>query len=216
MPSFLSQQETKPWRYFAHLLGHESEGSVFALLKSKGWAQALSAGTYSRTRDFEIFQVDISLTEKGLDKREEVLDVLFEYLRMLQGSPIERWVWDEMKVLEELRFRFLSKAHPINYTSDLAGSMQIHSPEHYLSGDYLLRRFDAQSIADFGAHLRPDNTMSAPRLHNALLTSCSIMAIAKSFDLECDRSETWYGAKFGVGKIPSERVQVQLFLLYPI
>ena len=33
-----------PSQYLSHLLGHEGEGSAFALLKAKGWASSLSAG----------------------------------------------------------------------------------------------------------------------------------------------------------------------------
>lgn len=66
LPSFLPHMDVKPWRYYSHLLGHESEGSIFALLKTQGLAQSLSAGSYTRSQDFEFFQVDIALTEAGL------------------------------------------------------------------------------------------------------------------------------------------------------
>jgi secreted Zn-dependent insulinase-like peptidase len=33
-----------PSNYLSHLLGHEGEGSAFALLKARGWASSLSAG----------------------------------------------------------------------------------------------------------------------------------------------------------------------------
>ena len=33
-----------PSNYLSHLLGHEGEGSAFALLKARGWASGLCAG----------------------------------------------------------------------------------------------------------------------------------------------------------------------------
>lgn len=38
--------KSKPAGYLAHLLGHESGGSILAALKSKNWATALSAYDY--------------------------------------------------------------------------------------------------------------------------------------------------------------------------
>lgn len=38
--------ETQPSRYLSHLIGHEGPGSIMAYLKSKGWANSLSAGSY--------------------------------------------------------------------------------------------------------------------------------------------------------------------------
>lgn len=39
--------ETQPSRYLSHLIGHEGPGSIMAYIKSKGWANGLSAGAYA-------------------------------------------------------------------------------------------------------------------------------------------------------------------------
>lgn len=38
--------ETQPSRYISHLIGHEGPGSIMSYIKSKGWANTLSAGAY--------------------------------------------------------------------------------------------------------------------------------------------------------------------------
>ena len=40
-----AEYRTKPQRLISHCLGHEGKGSVLALLKQKGWATELEAGT---------------------------------------------------------------------------------------------------------------------------------------------------------------------------
>jgi insulysin len=37
--------ESQPSRYISHLIGHEGPGSIMSYIKSKGWANGLSAGT---------------------------------------------------------------------------------------------------------------------------------------------------------------------------
>jgi insulysin len=55
----------KPHNYISHLLGHEGSGSLFALLKNKGWATALVSGVSTSTTDFDLFKIDVDLTEQG-------------------------------------------------------------------------------------------------------------------------------------------------------
>lgn len=38
--------ESQPSRYISHLIGHEGPGSIMSLIKAKGWANSLSAGSY--------------------------------------------------------------------------------------------------------------------------------------------------------------------------
>jgi hypothetical protein len=55
IPSHEKRWKEKPERYLAHLLGHEGHGSLFALLKKKGWAQVLVAVTTIRLQDTDLF-----------------------------------------------------------------------------------------------------------------------------------------------------------------
>ena len=52
MPSVQPLHRTKPHRYLSHLLGHESEGSLLSLLKSRNWVDSLVAGETHVASDF--------------------------------------------------------------------------------------------------------------------------------------------------------------------
>jgi len=167
MPSYVHQYHSKPSKYYSHLLGHESEGSIFAIIKEKGWASALVAGLSTQNQDFEIFKIDIELTEDGFEKREEILSIVFDYIHLLNKAEPERWIFEEIKKLAETRFRFLSKKSPINFCTAIAGDMQYYSPEHYLIGSFLYSEFDPQNIKKYLSYLTPQNLI--------------IMQVAKTF-----------------------------------
>ena len=46
--------ESQPSRYLAHLIGHKWPGSIMAYIKSKGWANALSAGQLNSMDSMDI------------------------------------------------------------------------------------------------------------------------------------------------------------------
>ena len=84
--------------YLSHLIGHESEGSITALLKEKGWANELSAGLSKSYSDFSAFSVSVELTESGLENVNGVILIVFQYIAMLNATGPQRWVFDEVRV----------------------------------------------------------------------------------------------------------------------
>ncbi len=70
------KNETKPHQYVAHLLGHESSGSLLSVLKEKGWAENLSAGSGPATHSNTTFDIQIQLTPLGLTNWESVAQLL--------------------------------------------------------------------------------------------------------------------------------------------
>jgi insulysin len=57
--------KSQPSRYCSHLIGHEGPGSIMSYIKSKGWANSLSAGAYPICPGTPgVFEVQIRLTEE--------------------------------------------------------------------------------------------------------------------------------------------------------
>ncbi len=51
--------------YVAHLLGHESKGSLLSLLRAKGWSSELYAGPMAGAKGYMFFTIGVDLTEQG-------------------------------------------------------------------------------------------------------------------------------------------------------
>ncbi|RHZ80650.1 hypothetical protein Glove_134g40 [Diversispora epigaea] len=143
--------ETKPAGYISHLIGHEGEGSILSLLKKKGWANKLGSSSIHQSINFEVFKISIDLTEEGLVNYEDIVKICFQYINMLkQIDPKEQErIFNEVKTIASIDFRFLEKCWPSNYTSELSTYMQRPYPrEHILSTPYLFRKYDAKLITE--------------------------------------------------------------------
>ncbi|KAF9103581.1 Insulinase (Peptidase M16) [Mortierella sp. AM989] len=138
-----------PARYITHAIGHEGSGSILSLLKKKGWANNLSAGTSHGGIGFEFFKVTVDLTKEGLVHYEDVTVIIFQYIQMLRKEGVRPYIWDEIASLAATTFRFKEKSPAAGYTSRLAGVMQRgYAPEWVLSGSYLIRGSDPNAIMD--------------------------------------------------------------------
>jgi insulysin len=190
---FLDEEDmhdTQPSRYISHLVGHEGPGSVLSYLKAKGWANGLSAGAMPVCAGAAFFTISVRLTPEGLNKYQEVANVIFEYIAMIQQREPEQWIFDEMKNLAEVEFRFKQKTPASRFASRLSSVMQKSLPREWLLSSSLLRRFDSDLIKKALSYLRADNFR--------------LVIVSQNFPGTWDQKEKWYGTEYKVEKIPQE------------
>uniref|UniRef100_K1PF88 Nardilysin n=1 Tax=Magallana gigas TaxID=29159 RepID=K1PF88_MAGGI len=194
-PSMLPHYRKKPLSYLDFFLGHEGEGSLLAYLKSRYFATEVESGhSYN---GFELnttatqFVVNLTLTDQGLDQFEEVLLAVFQYIHMLQAKGVQKRYFDEMKTIEETKFRFKEKGDPMDYVERVSENMQLFVPEDVLTGRDFLYEYDPELIAKCLANLRADN--------------CCVFLSSKQLAEKCDRQDIkWIPVKYGVGDIKPE------------
>ncbi|ORZ07985.1 Metalloenzyme, LuxS/M16 peptidase-like protein [Lobosporangium transversale] len=188
-PDQYPQYRIHPARYITHTIGHEGSGSILSLLKKKGWANNLSAGTSHGGIGFEFFKISVDLTKEGLDHYEDVTVVVFQYIDMLRREGIRPYIWDEIASLAATSFRFKEKSPAAGYSSRLAGIMQRgYAPEWVLSGSYLIRGSDPKAIMDCIDALKIDSWKSH------LVTQDVSVVPGGVFD----QVEKWYGTEYHV------------------
>nr|POE87489.1 a-factor-processing enzyme [Quercus suber] len=185
---------SQPGRYLSHLIGHEGPGSILAYLKSKGWANSLSAGASPICPGSGIFDINIRLTEEGLKHYHEIIKVVFQYIAMIKEQPVHKWIFEEMSKLAEVDFRFKQKSPASSTTSRLSGIMQKPFPrDQILSAQSLIREFNPEGIKRGLDHLDPDNFR--------------IMVVSKELPGEWPMKEKWYGTEYKYERVPKQLLQ---------
>lgn len=183
--------ETQPSRYFSHLIGHEGPGSILAYIKAKGWANGLSAGAMDICPGSAFFTVSIRLTADGLKEYREIVKVVFQYIALIKQATPQQWIVDEIKGMTEVDFRFKQKSPASDFTSRLSSTMQKPLPREWLlSGQTIIRKFDAQAISHAMSYLRPDQF--------------KLTIVSQEFPGDWDQKEKWYGTEYRTEKLPAD------------
>ncbi|KAJ3281261.1 Insulinase (Peptidase M16) [Rhizoclosmatium sp. JEL0117] len=182
LPDLTKFYRCKPSSYLSHLIGHESEGSILALLKKKGWAQDLSAGASSGAINFSFFKISVSLTEEGSKHWEEVIVMVFQYIEMLKKTGVQEWIYEECKILSEVRFRFEEKRNPASFASRVAGDMHDYPPPDILNGSTVMFELDKKKVEEVLDLLRVDNFR--------------LTLISPDFDSSSWSKAEWYGTEY--------------------
>lgn len=193
IPDLRPYYKSGPSNYVSHLIGHEGEGSLLSLLKLKGWANSLYGGPRNGSKGFAFFLISVELTEEGLEHTDEIIGLIFQYLKMLRESGPQKWTFDETKSINEMRFRFKDKESPINYVEYVAQNLQYYSLQEVLFADYDLSEWKPELVDRVLENLVPEKTQ--------------VSIISQKFSDIANDTEKWYGTKYHSEPIPQEKLK---------
>eukprot|EP01064_Diplonema_japonicum_P009631 TRINITY_DN17103_c0_g1_i1.p1 TRINITY_DN17103_c0_g1~~TRINITY_DN17103_c0_g1_i1.p1 ORF type:complete len:1092 (+),score=202.38 TRINITY_DN17103_c0_g1_i1:66-3341(+) len=187
--------KTKPTRYIAHIIGHECEGSILWVLKQRGWATELLAGSVlDMSKIYTLFEVEIYLTSEGYQHLEEVVGLIYQQFRLVTNEGFSEKVWTEVCDTAAMEFSYGDMPSPYRHTSHCSAAMLKYDPEYTLSGDLKMFEKDSNAVMEMLKDFTPDN---------------AVMAVKRpSFDGEeavvLNKTSRFYDNKYGVRELSKE------------
>jgi len=191
LPETHSHYLAKPSAYFQSLLGHEGKGSILALLKEKGWADEMSASSGFNNNDQEssLF-LGINLTQEGLKHTDAVVDIVFQYIRLMQNSGVQKWLFKEQQQMANLRFLYQEKRDASHTVTGLARNLHYYPAEDVLRGNFVMEQFEPELTAQFLQLLTPERVLISLNTQN----------------LDTDKTEKNYHVNYAIQAISSEQL----------
>jgi len=160
LPEVHSHYRTKPNAYFQSLLGHEGEGSVLALLKEKGWADELAVGSgIANNANESSLQLSINLTHAGMQHIDDTIDLIFQYIRLLQKTEPQQWLYKEQQQQAQLKFRYQEKQGASHTVTALARNLQYYPAQDVLQSAYLMQEFQPELTQSYLKLLTPERVL---------------------------------------------------------
>lgn len=167
-PDVHSMYQTKPLEYLSHLLGDEGQGSLLWHMKKQDWVTNLNAGGGINGSNFKDFNVNMQLTEHGIECLDDVLNSLFYFIELIKSGISEGWRVQEKVLLGQQHFDFVEPSKPIDEVTHLSTQMFHYPVEDLLSGDHLVNAPNTDLIHQCIEKLTPRNMrlkLVAPNLH---------------------------------------------------
>ncbi|KAL7425090.1 metalloprotease [Cryptotrichosporon argae] len=187
--------QTKPSSFVAHYLGHEGKGSVLSYLKRKGWANTLRAGAHDDATGFSTMKITIELTPDGLEHWRDVALAVFNSIRVLTKEPPSEQVYNEIKRMSEISFRFAERGRTQDYAMMLAAWIGTPVPrEKIISSKHLLESFDPAPISAVFDLLDPRKA----------LIGVTSRELPQNVEGSFDKTEPIYGTEYTRRKLDAE------------
>lgn len=175
----------KPAVYITNLLGHEGEGSLHSRLKAAGWIESLSSAVYRFDAQNAFITVDMDLTLAGSEHVDEITDLLFGYIDLLNQQPPEAWRYEEQAMVARLGFQFQEKSGPTGFVYRVTPLLGRYPPEDVLAAPYLMTEFDPELIRHYLSFLTPEN----------------LLMQQVGPELPTDQMEPWFDVPYALGRI---------------
>ncbi|MDE0309222.1 MAG: insulinase family protein [Acidiferrobacterales bacterium] len=191
VPSLEPHWRESPESYIAHLLGHESAGSLLSQLKDQGWADGLFASASDIGLTTHAISVRISLTPDGYKNWEKVGAYVFQYVREVRLRGINEWRFREIQTSNEISFRFSEVDSPRDFVTSLASRLHKYPPNEILPAFYLVERFAPDLIVDVLDRMTPQN----------------VLVVLSSDDAHTDQATPYVGTEFSFAGLQRELVE---------
>ncbi|HHZ78877.1 MAG TPA: hypothetical protein EYN57_08070 [Candidatus Lambdaproteobacteria bacterium] len=166
----LHYYKSQPLGMLGFLLGHEGQGSLLSLLKRKNLATGLSAGGGSSNKSFSSFDVKIQLTPKGLRNYSKVIRNVFQYLRLLRKTGLPRYIYEEVKLMSEIDYRFAEKPEGTSLVNVFSTLMMYYPMRTVEIAPYIITEFKPRIFDSMLYSLIPENMLAILAARNVKTT----------------------------------------------
>jgi len=116
-----------------HLINNEGDGSLLSLLKDDDLATSVEAEC-DDYRGFTLLTVTIKMTAEGLSNTEELICNFFQYIDLLKSSTPKKWIWEEMKVVPDLEYKYPNKEDTTEAVKTLSYNMLVILIADFVTG----------------------------------------------------------------------------------
>jgi insulysin len=148
IPYSVRHNASKPASYASHILGHECEGTVLAVLKHEGLATEMWCGAgRGIDLDWDNFSFGITLTSEGVKKVDAVVGIVFQAIEHLRREGVVAEIVEEARQTAQLGFEVAQIDDPTMHAAGLAGSANVFGLADCYSCHHLIEeRDDAASL----------------------------------------------------------------------
>lgn len=141
-----------------YLIGNRSNNTLSDWLQKQGLADSIRADSDPLVNgNSGVFAISVSLTDKGLAQRDEVVAAIFSYLNKLRENGVDKSYFDELAHVLDLDFRYPSITRDMDYVEWLADTMLRVPVEHTLDAVNIAEQYDPAAIKARLEMMTPQN-----------------------------------------------------------
>lgn len=161
MPSFMDYKAEQPLYLLSHYMGYEGEGSLYDVLKRKGWITVLMSSQDENPGSQDILQLEFSLTPEGINHIDEITQATFDWIELIRQNGFPKQFFEDIQKIHHLTFTYQEREPETLLTQDLAHRLQEHDAQNVITSRYIMPNvtFDAAKVPLNKAlsYLTPEN-----------------------------------------------------------
>ena len=139
----------KPYDYIFYFFNNESKGSLYFYLKEKNLINNIYCETLNYNDKILLFCINVNFTEEGFKKKFEIIKLINDYFYGYVLNKFQDFVYNDLKSINEIKFKFKSEENPISYVQDIANSINEFEIKDILYGNYRFDKISDEIIKNY-------------------------------------------------------------------
>jgi len=192
LPQKFASDTTKSADLIAYALSRGQKFSLSEKLKKEGLIDNISISTEAVGKYNIVFEIDLALTNEGLEKKDLVIQRCFEAVHGLQESGVPSYLFDEMTTMAALDYQYQSREDAFSFVSSLAGTLQHEELSTYPRKTILADVYTPSNISEILTLLTPKSAQY------------TLICPPEKSGKNPTYTEKWMGAEYSVGDIDTK------------
>jgi insulysin len=186
--SYVTDFDSRTADFLCYLLSSEAPGQLAELLKSKGYTNQFSASKDDFSHTQGLISLDMDLTASGLENKEEIIQICFNYLKYLSSNKQLQPIYDQWKSIIKTKYVYQDRQDVFSEVTDLAADLIDQPLANFPSHGQIPSSFDMDKFIKLIAVLKPE----------------SALYILMNNQGQFDQKEPWTGASYNIKPWSSE------------
>lgn len=185
----------------SHIIGHEGYGSIFEYLRTQNLVNTLSVGLTEKLGNVGYFNITIDTTREGFDKKNEIINIIYEYIDMFKNTINStdqinkdkiKDLYNEKKLLSTQNFINFQKSDGTNFA--ISTSTHIVTKQANTNFEELL--IEDSLYEDYDVNENKIQNLMMALLQNMNKNNAVVIFSNKDYEKTLDRIEPWYKTEF--------------------
>jgi insulysin len=176
-------------QFIAHCLSHQGKDGLYSHLKKEGLIVGLYALQDQQSLENRPFNITITLSAAGMEKKEEVIQTVFAAINKLKEKDLPKYIWDDLKTSLTNKYQWMARPNVYGFVQASASGMYKEAFSTFPYKSSIIGEFDGKACKNFLEFLSPNNAI--------------IVIIGNSDDTGqvADKGEPAFGTKYSISKI---------------
>lgn len=195
-----------PMNFIAYIIGQKTKGSIYEYLRKKNLATNLIIEPLQYINDIFLFSIEIYLTPKGFKCINYIINLIYEYIDMLQDNSILNLnkikdIYNEIRFIKQQDILYQEKEDTLEYVKNIADKLSL-LPNLPVEEVLIVGELLSKYCSDFNRilkgileHFRKDNSI--------------VLIISKKYEGILIERDPWYNCEYQIyDKIPCDTKQI--------
>jgi protease-3 len=118
-------------------------------MRKRGWVNGIACKTMSKSVDFNLFVINMVVTESGMINALKVLESVFAYIKIIRDRGLSKDRFKEYCLISYLEFLYSDRDNIEDYLLDVIGKLHETPLQHLLLREKVTMEYDPNILKEY-------------------------------------------------------------------